>query len=271
MSTDVSEPTTPTQVLIPEAREHQKQRYIRIGIVATLCALLIASLIATGVVIFSGSSAGRTARGPSAPGAAIRDPGLVYFRPVLCFAPPYTPMPHVQTPLASPACSATSALRTTNLNVEPNSASPPGFTTNNMPADPSLAGVPSTKPSAEKADGVVLLPGLRAVNDGERYVLGPAQMTSTSVASANAIRSQDGQWLVEYTTTAPGASLWDKVARENFHQVIGIDFDGIVVSAPIMQPAQSSFSSFKGHGEIGGSLTKAEATNLAHALDARRG
>jgi preprotein translocase subunit SecD len=96
-------------------------------------------------------------------------------------------------------------------------------------------------------------------------------MTSTSVASAKAIKSQDGQWLVKYRTTAPGASLWDKVARENFHQVIGIDFNGVVVSAPIMQPAQSSFSSFKGQGEIGGSLTRAEATNLARALGAQRG
>ena len=112
-----------------------------------------------------------------------------------------------------------------------------------------------------------MLPGSLAYWSGvARYVLGPAEMTSTSIAAAVASKDQTGTWVVDYTTTKRGAAVWDKVARENFHTLLGIDFDGRVVSAPVIQPTQSSFSSFNGRGEISGDLTKAEALALAHAL-----
>ena len=38
-------------------------------------------------------------------------------------------------------------------------------------------------------------------------------------------------------------------------------------SAPIIQPTQSSFSSFQGRGEISGSLTQPDAQNLAQAMN----
>ena len=63
-----------------------------------------------------------------------------------------------------------------------------------------------------------------------------------------------------------GSALFDKVAEENFHQILAIDFNGKVVTAPIIQPSQSSFTSFNGKGEISGDLTKAEARALAQAL-----
>jgi hypothetical protein len=40
----------------------------------------------------------------------------------------------------------------------------------------------------------------------------------------------------------------------------------VLVSAPIIQPTQSAFSSFNGYGDIAGGLTKAETIALAHAL-----
>jgi preprotein translocase subunit SecD len=40
-----------------------------------------------------------------------------------------------------------------------------------------------------------------------------------------------------------------------------------VYSAPIIQPTQSSFSSFDGKGEISGSLTQSDAQNLAQAMN----
>ena len=45
------------------------------------------------------------------------------------------------------------------------------------------------------------------------------------------------------------------MAEENFHQLLAIELDGEVYSAPIIQPTQSTFSSFDGKGEISGSLT----------------
>jgi preprotein translocase subunit SecD len=91
-------------------------------------------------------------------------------------------------------------------------------------------------------------------------------MTSASVAHASATRDQTGAWVVDYTTTRRGSALWDKVAKENFHKFVGIDFDGVVVSAPLIQPSQSAFTSFSGAGEVSGHLTKAEAFALARAL-----
>jgi preprotein translocase subunit SecD len=91
-------------------------------------------------------------------------------------------------------------------------------------------------------------------------------MTSSSVAHASASKNQTGAWVVDYTMTERGAALWDRVAEENFHKLLGIDLDGRVVSAPIIQPTQISFTTFDGHGEISGNLTKGEAIELVHAL-----
>ena len=74
--------------------------------------------------------------------------------------------------------------------------------------------------------------------------------------------------MVDYTLAgAAGSALWDKVAQENFHQFLGIELDGKVYSAPIIQPTPATFSSFGGKGEISGSLTQADAQNLAQAMN----
>ena len=88
-------------------------------------------------------------------------------------------------------------------------------------------------------------------------------MTSAAIAHASATRNQTGAWVVNYTTTARGTVLWDRVAEENFHALLGIDLNGVVVSAPIIQPTQTSFTSFDGRGEISGGLDRAEAMDLA--------
>jgi preprotein translocase subunit SecD len=74
--------------------------------------------------------------------------------------------------------------------------------------------------------------------------------------------------VVDYTLAgAAGFALWDKVAQENFHQLLGIELDGEVYSAPIIQPTQSTFTSFDGKGEISGNLTQSDAQNLAQAMN----
>jgi preprotein translocase subunit SecD len=57
------------------------------------------------------------------------------------------------------------------------------------------------------------------------------------------------------------------VAQENFHQLLGIELDGDVYSAPIIQPTQAGFTSFAGRGEISGNLTQSDAQNLAQAMN----
>ena len=61
---DVKDPSlAPTEVLIPEAREHQKRRYLWTGLIAALAALVLAAMIGGAVILFSGSPARRAGPG----------------------------------------------------------------------------------------------------------------------------------------------------------------------------------------------------------------
>jgi preprotein translocase subunit SecD len=204
----------------------------------------------------------------------------MYFRPVECFAYPQEQLKkgtkkavvvHERGIATIPACTSSSQLTQANLAVTPDSASPQGYTSNNVPPDPQYVGYPSTaveKPGYEQS--TVLLPGLPAAgaSGSERYVLGPSQMTGRSISSATATQSATGAWVVDYTLAgSAGSALWDSVAQQNFHQLLGIELDGVVYSAPIIQPTQSSFTSFQGRGEISGNLSQQDAQNLAQAMN----
>ncbi len=213
---------------------------------------------------------------PYTAGAASGRPAgstLVYFRPVLCYAPPYHASTRAPEPLPTPPCSSSTRLDQTNLGASPNRTDPAGFTANYVPPDLALGAVPSTPVADVPSDAPVLVPGLPGTSDdgGDRLVLGPVQMTSRAVARAQASRNQTGAWVVDYATTRAASALWDKVAKENFHRILGIEFDGVVVSAPIIQPAQATFTSFNGLGEISGNLTRTEAQRLARAMEPSRG
>jgi preprotein translocase subunit SecD len=198
----------------------------------------------------------------------------MYFRPVSCYAYPQSLPKHAPknyTPPRSmgavPQCNPRYAVNATTLNINTTTGQPQ----NNIPPDPTFVSVPSTdtaKPGYPTS--TVLLPGLAATgsaNSGIRYVLGPSQMTGRSIGSAQATQNQTGQWVVDYTLTATGSSLWDKVAAQNFHAPLGIELDGIVYSAPIIQPQQATPTSFQGRGEISGSLSQTDAQNLAQAMN----
>ena len=156
-------------------------------------------------------------------GAAVhrgsKSSDLVYFRSVLCFAPAYNPAALDPGPLSASSCSQASRLNVTNLGVTPND-SDAGFSSQNVAPDPALAGVPSTSAAKDRASASVLLPGPLAYWPGvARYVLGPAEMTSASIAGASVSKDQTGVWVVDYTMTKRGSTLWDKVAEENFHEL----------------------------------------------------
>ena len=214
----------------------------------------------------------------------------LYFRPVECYAYPesvpkhapknYTP-PRGIGPV--PACSPSYAINASSLNVQPNSANPNGFTSNNVPPDPSYVAVPST--ATEKpnyADSTVLVPGVgtNCYTNGFRCVLGPSVLPGIAVTSAQATQDQTGNWVVNYGLSnsskglpasckgQSGSQCWDAVASNNFHLPLAIELDGLVYSAPLIQPSQGSFTSFQGQGQIsGGGLTQQDATNLAQAMN----
>ncbi len=196
----------------------------------------------------------------------------MYFRPVECWAYPQA-VPKGSKGKALPrgigtvpACTTSSELTAANLGVQSSGS------TNNVPPDPQYEAYPST--SVEKpgyASSTVLLPGINGACDGSaqlRCVLGPSEMTGRSIASAQATQNQTGAWVVDYSLAGQaGSNLWDKVASENFHEILGIELDGEVYSAPVIQPGQATFSSFQGKGEISGNLTQADAQNLAQAMN----
>jgi hypothetical protein len=280
MKTETAEALQPAEVVIPEARQHQRTRYRRRGAAVVVVALVVAALVVSAVLLVRGPSAGGKTQLGAKPVAAARTSGVVYFRPVLCFAAPYVPPAGVTNKAAPastepvPACSAASLLSTANMDVTPGQGAQV-FSSNVSSPDPQYASYPSTSVhSPGYAQRTVLLSGVEGACNGirnVRCVLGPVEMSSRSIATATALPNQTGQWVVNYTTTAGGATLWDKVTRENFHRFLGIELNGAVYSAPIIQPTQTSFSSFDGRGEISGSLTRSEAVHLAKALNAHHG
>jgi preprotein translocase subunit SecD len=191
----------------------------------------------------------------------------LYFRPALCGAPAYvgkSTKGAKPAKAALPSCTATSELTEANLGVHATTGTT--FGENTVPTDKALADYPSTKPTKDVKTKTVLLTAINGAGQYTRYLLGPAPLTGHAVHSAIAQQSQVGAWVVNYTLTSKGSPAWDNLAEKYFHQIIAIELDGKIYSAPIIQPTQSSFSSFGGKGEISGHLTEAQAKTLALAM-----
>jgi len=198
------------------------------------------------------------------------------FRPVLCYAPRYQGRsnPHAAVdPSALPqTCPSSYQLVTSNLQ---GSASSSGGVAYPSPAQgfqyPTLAKYPSTAPTTDEThpNSVVLLGGLPSSGCyPNRCLLGPAELTGRAVKSAVAQeQTSTGTWVVNFTLTGAGAVGWNSMAQKYFHEVIGIELDGVVQSAPITQPTQSSFSSFGNTVQVSGNFTQASADALANALN----
>jgi preprotein translocase subunit SecD len=112
----------------------------------------------------------------------------------------------------------------------------------------------------------VLQKGLATSGFPYRYLEGPAEIRGTAVKTAQAQLSQTGQWVVNMTLTSAGSNEWNTMTTRYFHEIIGVELDGVVQSAPITQPQQTTWSSFDGQVEISGSFTQASAQSLALAL-----
>ncbi|HXQ90142.1 MAG TPA: hypothetical protein VN768_01220, partial [Acidimicrobiales bacterium] len=202
------------------------------------------------------------------PGALIKLIGStaqLYFRPVLCGAPSYTPPAKGKSPPSGPL-PACGEYATTASSLAVNTTS--GQPANNIPPNPAFASYPSTTPADDNPKHTVLLKAdpLSGGQQYPRFVLGPSQLPGSAVASASAVFDTSiSAWAVSYTLKA--VTPWDTVAQENFHQYVAIDLDGLVESAPLIQPQQATFTSFDGKGEISGSFTQATAKTLALELN----
>ena len=183
--------------------------------------------------------------------AAVGQTAQLLFRPVNCLVNQVPPT--YKYPGTLPECSSQYLMTAANL----------AANNNQLPADPKFDHIAYTKPDNDYAKDPVILPYL-----GERgvyYMLGPAEMTGASIGKAVAQQNPAGEWVVNYTLTATGSPLWDQVAQANFHRMLAIELDGVIQSAPIIQPDQATFTSFGGTGEISGGNTASTAFNEATA------
>lgn len=195
----------------------------------------------------------------------------LFFRPALCYAPPYTPAKGSTPPTGPlPTCAAAAQLTAANLAVkpDPNNVANGGYTSNanSIQADPQFAAYPSTPPTSDDKNATVVLPAASASQGTIRYVLGPAALTGSAVHSASA-QLVNNVWAVSIVLTSAGSTAWDTLSQQQFHAIIGIDLDGQVISAPITQPTQSTFTSFNGQVQISGSFTQSQAQTLATELN----
>jgi hypothetical protein len=145
-----------------------------------------------------------------------------------------------------------------------------GFTVPPFPTDPALSSYATTTPSqdASSPNAPALLPILNSGTDAtQRFLVGPTLLTlSSRVASAKVTRAAiAGGWLIDVRLNRGESILWDRVAKTYFHRQLAIDLNGVIVEAPIIQPANTRFSSFDGHMELF-ATSKSGAYDLAAAL-----
>jgi hypothetical protein len=197
----------------------------------------------------------------SDPTSALTASPDLLVRPVLCMSRPYQPSAQSSRGTLPSSCAGTPYA------IVPTTPAGDGFTMQSFTNDPALVGYPSTSPArdAENPAGTALLP--MAGGSGERYLVGPTELTlSSKVASAQVAKDRHGGWIVRVQLDSEAAAKWDRVAYEYFHLQIAVDFDGSVVTAPLIEPSQSTYTSFDSRFEMSGFQSQSEAAAVAAAL-----
>ena len=253
------------QVLFEEARQRRRRRWTIGGVVLAFVVVIgiaIALLVSTG----SGSTRPVATASPAPATVTAASASKFSIRQVLCYAPPYTGASG-QTPVTGPlpTCAPPYQLTTSNLEVTPASNNVNGYTsTANIDPDPQFASYPSTSSMGERPQQTIILPGSPS-NGSTRYVLGPVGLNRSAIAHAG-VTEEAGQWLIRLTFTPKGAAQWDTFAARTFHEISAVVINGHVVTAPITQPTQSSFTSFDGQVQIAGGFTEHQAKVIASEL-----
>jgi len=105
--------------------------------------------------------------------------------------------------------------------------------------------------------------------EGEKYRLGPVEITGDAIRRATAVLDTGSQtsvgtgWQIDFTLTEQGASTFAEVTERLVGRQLAIVVDNVVVSAPTVQDAITG-----GNGVITGSFTRTRAQDLATQLNA---
>jgi len=130
-----------------------------------------------------------------------------------------------------------------------------------------LSSVPTTPRADIDRGKCVVLAG----SDGERYYLGPAEVTTEGIRSARAEFVSGQGWTIELMLTKPGAAAWDELAEQQFQKQVAVVVDGRVLAAPTVQPGVAAFQSFGGIAVISGAFREKQARAVARRIQAASG
>src|SRR4029453_1264967 len=122
-----------------------------------------------------------------------------------------------------------------------------------------LTEFPTTSRAADTRDACVVLPDKPGGKNAPRYYLGKAALTGKgTVDTAKKEFVPNQGWTVKMDLTSSGSSKWDALAQQQFHKQVAIVLDGLVQSAPTIQPNDAAFTSFGGTAVISGNFTGGE-------------
>jgi preprotein translocase subunit SecD len=190
--------------------------------------------------------------------------GSIKVRPVECAAP----LLELESQIARPkspqplVCGESYLLTAGALKIDTDTGQPARL----IGPDPAFATVASTSDTHDASSATVLLPTGKASGfEGERLVCGPAEVVGSDVASAGASYLAP-EWSVDLTLTASGATKYEKLTKSRFHAYMAIEVDGTVISAPLVEPTQSSYGSLGTKIQIVAGLTMNQAVDLADDL-----
>jgi preprotein translocase subunit SecD len=186
------------------------------------------------------------------------------FRPVLT----QVPSEAAQAKAATTTTTTTPGATTTTTTPPPSAAAAKAAIAKCDDATVStLTTIPTTTRADDARNACVVLPNKPGGKNAPRYYLGKAGLTGKVVSSAKAEFVSGTGWVVNMDLTGKGSSQWDALAQQQFHKQVAIVLDGIVQSAPTIQPGQNAFSSFGGKAQISGSFTGSEASDLAKLIN----
>lgn len=130
-----------------------------------------------------------------------------------------------------------------------------------------LTTIPTTTRLGDQRAVCVVLPDKPGGKNAPRYYLGKAGLTGKAVSSAKSEFISGQGWTVKMDLTDKGSSQWDALAQQQFHKQVAIVLDGLVQSAPQIQPSDATFTSFGGTAVISGNFTGGEAGDLAKLIN----
>jgi hypothetical protein len=178
----------------------------------------------------------------SVPSSPLTQSPSLLVRPVLCYSAPYVESGSAASTGSLPSDCGPYAIQ------KDTPTTGGSFSTPNIESDPALASIPSTAPADDLAnpDTVALLPTSPPNNTPfARLLVGPTELSlSSSVATAQVVQDQYGNWQIKVQLDSAAASQWNHLAERYFHLLLAVDMNGQIVNAPIIEPTQNTYTPF---------------------------